>query len=61
MLDTGADTSIVSVDLVPDNAKIIGTILVKGLGGKYTPCPMQKRAVSLNAIVMPREVVGRDM
>lgn len=59
-----ADTTVVSADLVPDNAKE-GTILAKGIGSEYTPCPLvsipvyvKGEHVEFKAI---RQVVGRDV
>lgn len=68
MLDTGADTRVVSSDLVPDNAREEGIILAKGIGTEYIPCPfvsipvtVKGTSVDIKAIVFPRSVVGWDV
>lgn len=66
-LDTGADTSVVSSDLVPDTIKNHGTVIMRGLGSEI-PCPqvevdviVKGRKLCLPALVLPRKVVGRDV
>lgn len=68
MLDTGADTTVISSDLIPPGTPTDRTLIVKGLGSGWMLCPYVKipvhakgETVELRALVMPRSIVGRDV
>lgn len=68
MLDTGADTSVAAGDLVLEGTTTQGTMIVKGLGREWMPCPfvslpvfVKGKGVTLRALVFPRSIVGRDV
>lgn len=65
MLDTGADTSVISSDLVPEGTPTEGTVIMRGMGGTWMPCPyvslpifVKGKEVRLRALVLPRKIVG---
>lgn len=58
----------IASDLIPPGIPTDGTLIVKGQGSGWMPCPYvgvlvhaKGDTVGLGALVMPRSVVGRDV
>jgi len=67
LLDTGADTSVVSHDLVPEGTKHEATVIMRSVTGTKMPCPqvtlpveVNGSLINLSALVAPRRMLQRD-